>query len=163
MLPAPDHASFLRIFAGERGPEGPPPGNEHPSWSPLAHGLSPHVLIAEDDSLIALSIRVCVERYGYSVCGMAATGGEALDLEALRSPDIVLMDVRLRGGMDGLMAAERMMARRNVPIVFVTAFNDSRTLERMNAIGAAGLVFKPFLPEQLCRTMGRAMGFEPLP
>jgi CheY-like chemotaxis protein len=122
-----------------------------PARQPGEAGAAPargrrRVLIVEDEAIIAWELSAMVEDLGYEVCGMATTATEAVRLEEATTPDVVLMDVRLRpGGGDGVDAAAGIRARRDVPIVFCTAYShDPSMVARMEAVGAAGLLSKPF-------------------
>lgn len=117
---------------------------------------SPRILIVEDEALIAWNLQSLVEGYGYAVCGAAATGTRAIRLAAEERPDLILMDVRLADRISGLEAAERILADRSVPIIFVTAFNDHDTARRVAALGAQCLskpVAAPMLRALLDRTL----------
>jgi PAS domain S-box-containing protein len=102
------------------------------------------IMIVEDEGVVALQIKEALEGMGYSVPGMALTGEEAvakvLDLE----PDLVLMDIQLKGGMTGVEAAGRIRRRLDVPVVYLTAFSDQETLEQAQLTEPYGYVLKPF-------------------
>jgi CheY-like chemotaxis protein len=113
-----------------------------------AVGTAPRVLIVEDEALIAWNLQSLVEGFGYAVCGTASTGARAIGLAEVEKPDLILMDVRLADRISGIDAAERILADRPVPIVFVTAFNDRETAGRIAALGAQRLS-KPVVPRML--------------
>jgi CheY-like chemotaxis protein len=113
-----------------------------------AVGTAPRVLIVEDEALIAWNLQSRVEGFGYAVCGTASTGARAIGLAEVEKPDLILMDVRLADRISGIEAAERILADRTVPIVFVTAFNDRETAGRIAALGAERLS-KPVVPHML--------------
>jgi PAS domain S-box-containing protein len=102
------------------------------------------VLVVEDESIIARDIEVSLRDLGYSVCDTADNGPEAIEKAIQTRPDAVLMDVRLRGGMDGVMAAQQIRDRLSVPVVFLTAYADEPTLRRAEATQPFGYVLKPF-------------------
>lgn len=106
------------------------------------------ILIVEDEALIAWNLQSLVEGFGYAVCGTAATGAGAIDLAEAEKPDLILMDIRLADRISGIEAAERILADRSVPIIFVTAFNDRETAGRITALGAQRLS-KPVVPHML--------------
>ncbi len=101
------------------------------------------ILIVEDERIIALDLRGKLVKLGHEVAGMAHTGGEAVQLAAELSPDLVLMDIILSGGMDGIEAARRIREHQDIPVVFVSACNDPLTKERANQAGCFGIVSKP--------------------
>lgn len=114
------------------------------SRAPLAR-----ILIVEDDSTIALGLRMLLYDWGYDVMAVAASGEHALILAAAEPPDLVLMDVRLSGRMDGIDTAAVLRLKNPVPILFLTAQSDPRTVEQLSASGADGILFKPVDPPRL--------------
>lgn len=105
------------------------------------HGA--RLLIVEDEALVALELKARLEAMGYLVVGRAMTAPEALDCVRDTAPDLVLMDIRLGEGLDGIDAAETIQRRFKVPVVFVTAHSDDATLRRAGAAGPSGYVVKP--------------------
>jgi CheY-like chemotaxis protein len=90
----------------------------------------PGILIVEDEQIVATELKGRLHSLGYRVVGAASTGPEAITKTENLNPDLILMDIRLRGEMDGIETAGRILASRDVPIVFVTAHADEATLER---------------------------------
>lgn len=115
------------------------------------------ILIVEDEALNALYISSVLEVCGYEVIGVTATAAEALDLAAGQVPDLVLMDITLRGEVDGIAAARSLQERLGVPILFVTAHADAPTLARARAINPAGYLLKPFTAQQLETAVRKAL------
>lgn len=102
------------------------------------------ILVVEDEGIVAQEIKSRLEKAGYSVCGVAHEGQRAVaDAEKL-NPDLVLMDIRLKGQMDGIEAAGLIRERFNIPVVYLTAYTDPATLERAKAMDPFGYVVKPF-------------------
>jgi DNA-binding response OmpR family regulator len=101
------------------------------------------ILVVEDESIIAEDLRARIERFGYEVSGTASTGDEALRLAAASPPDLVLIDVVLRGPMDGIEAAGRIRAQSGAPIVFLTAWTDADVLSRAMSVMPYGYLVKP--------------------
>ena len=91
------------------------------------------ILVVEDEGLVAAQIRETLEGLGYDVPAVAATGANAIERFAEIEPDLVLMDIQLKGGMSGIETARRMRARLDVPVVYLTAFSDTETLEEATA------------------------------
>jgi len=101
------------------------------------------ILIVEDEVLTAKSLEKILEGFGYAVTGTVMTGEEAVDLAASDPPDLVLMDIRLAGEIDGIEAARKIIARRSVPVIFTTAHSDNDTLARAKVVGPHGYLIKP--------------------
>ena len=117
----------------------------------------PSVVIVDDEQIVALDIRRTLERLGYTVPAMAADGEDAVRVAGELRPDLVLMDIRLRGSMDGIEAAGRISGQYGVPVVFLTAFSDAATLERAKACGPFGFLVKPFEERELHSTIEVAL------
>ncbi|MDX2097952.1 MAG: ATP-binding protein [Leptolyngbyaceae cyanobacterium bins.59] len=107
------------------------------------------ILIVEDETIIALDIQNSVMQAGYGVPAIASSGSEALAQVMRYQPDLVLMDIRLQGELDGIDAAQQIQNTCNVPIVFLTAHADENTLIRARTIAPFGYVLKPFEDHQL--------------
>jgi CheY-like chemotaxis protein len=84
--------------------------------------MNARILIVEDESIVQLDLRRRLERMGHSVLGMASRGDEAIAKAVELKPDLVIMDVRLEGPMDGIEAAHRIRAEQGTPVVYVTAY-----------------------------------------
>ena len=104
----------------------------------------PTILIVEDEAIVAEDLNQKLTRLGYEVRGISAQGEEALALARDRRPDLVLMDIRLEGPMDGVEAAERIRRECALPVIYLTAHSDPRTLERAKVTEPFGYILKPF-------------------
>jgi PAS domain S-box-containing protein len=102
------------------------------------------ILIVEDERLVATDIAQCLQQLGYEVTSTAVSAVEALRQAVLKTPDLVLMDIKLKGGIDGVQAAEALYERMNIPVVYLTAFADVETVERAKQTFPSGYVLKPF-------------------
>ena len=102
------------------------------------------VLIVEDEGIVALDLRTQLTDMGCTVVGVALSGRRAIEMAAQTRPDLVLMDVRLKGDIDGVQAAQAISDRFGTPIVFLTALVDKETMERSKAIKGCGYLGKPF-------------------
>jgi PAS domain S-box-containing protein len=102
------------------------------------------ILVVEDESVVALDVSYKLEEMGYPVCGSVASGEEAISEVARARPDLVLMDIKLKGTMDGIQAVERIRARFDTPVVYLTAYADKLTVARAKETGPLGYVLKPF-------------------
>lgn len=107
------------------------------------------VLVVEDEALIALSLTDMLESMDLTVCGTADTARSAVDLAERHAPDLVLMDIRLRGEQDGIDAAQQIRQQRATAIIFVTGSCEQEVLDRIKTVPAAALLIKPVLPGQL--------------
>lgn len=107
------------------------------------------VMIVEDDALVALGIRLTLEELGYQVVGIAASETEAVDLARSSTPDLTLMDIRLKGPVDGIDTARRLRAELNLRSVYLSAYTDENTMSRVSATYPLGFVQKPYSASQL--------------
>ena len=102
------------------------------------------ILIVEDEAVVAADLAGKLERAGYRSVGIAADGATAVATAKATAPDLVLMDIRLSGDLDGIDTAERIRAFRNVPVVYLTAHSDTDTLRRAATTEPFGYILKPF-------------------
>ena len=102
------------------------------------------ILIVEDEVIVREDLRDSLEGLGYEVVGAAVAGREAISKTQELRPDLVLMDVKLKDHMDGIEAAQSIRARYTLPVVFLTAFADERTIARAAAACPYGYLTKPF-------------------
>ncbi|MGM0771405.1 MAG: response regulator [Halobacteriota archaeon] len=108
-----------------------------------------NILVVEDENIVALSIKKKLELMGYSVVGTASSGEDAIIKADLFYPDLVLMDVMLRGEVDGIEAAEHIREKFDIPVIFLTAYTDDKTLERAKMAEPYGYISKPFKEQDL--------------
>lgn len=107
------------------------------------------VLIVEDEQIVAIDLEHRLERLGYAIADTAVSGEEACEKMDAAGPDLILMDVRLAGSLDGIETAQRIRQRWDVPIIFLTAYSDTATLERAKPVEPYGYLVKPFVPSDL--------------
>jgi response regulator NasT len=105
--------------------------------------LTTRVVIAEDEALIRLDLKEMLEEEGYVVVGEAGDGQQAVDLASQVAPDVVILDVKMPV-LDGIAAAERIVADQIAPVVMLTAFSQRELVERAAEAGAMAYVVKPF-------------------
>jgi len=110
---------------------------------------SARILIVEDEAIIAMGLRIALRSFGYEVAAQTSSGEEAVMLAEETRPDLVLMDVTLRGEMDGIEAAGRIRERLDVPIIYLTALTDEDTLRRARETGPSDYLVKPFDEREL--------------
>jgi PAS domain S-box-containing protein len=111
------------------------------------------ILIVEDQRLIAADLESTLKKLGYLVVGNVASGEEAITTSDQVRPELVLMDVRLRGEMDGIHAAEIIRDRFNLPVVFLTAYADEETILRAKKTTPYGYLVKPFNEREMRATI----------
>lgn len=101
------------------------------------------VLIAEDEALIRLDLKEMLTEAGYAVVGEAADGQQAIDLAEQLRPDLAILDVKMPG-LDGISAAEQIVASGTAPVIMLTAFSQRELVERAADAGAMAYLVKPF-------------------
>jgi two-component system cell cycle sensor histidine kinase/response regulator CckA len=107
------------------------------------------ILVVEDERVVARDIQESLLRMGYDVIGTAASSTECLAHAAERRPDLVLMDIRIEGALDGIETARILRSRYGVPVIFLTAYADEQTVARAKATEAHGYILKPFRAGEL--------------
>jgi PAS domain S-box-containing protein len=115
------------------------------------------ILVVEDETIVGRDIQARLTELGYGVAAVLSSGEEALEYLASHKPDLVLMDIRLKGEMDGIAAADKVRDLYNVPVVFLTAFVDEKTLQRARVTEAFGYILKPFETRDLHITIAMAL------
>ena len=116
-----------------------------------------HILVVEDEPIVALHLQQRLERMGYRVPDVVATGEAAIETAMQKLPQLVLMDISLEGGMDGVEAAEQITTHLRIPVVFLTAFSNDRTLERAKVTEPYGYLLKLFEERELQTTIEVAL------
>ncbi len=107
------------------------------------------ILVVEDEFIVAADLKARLNKMGYKVVGTAASGLEAIEKVWKESPDIVLMDIVLKGEMDGIAAAEAIKQGYNIPIIFLTAYADQNTFSKAKTTEPFGYICKPFQEKNL--------------
>ncbi len=102
------------------------------------------ILVVEDDAIIAKDLESTLQRLGHSVVGIVASGCDAIRAVDEASPELVLMDIRLEGAIDGVEAAKRIGEQADVAVIYLTAHSDEATLDRAKATAPHGYLLKPF-------------------
>lgn len=113
--------------------------------------------MVEDESVVSKDIQESLKSLGYTVCGTAFAGEEAITKAESLQPDLVLMDIVLKGDVDGVEAAETIRARLHVPVIYLTAYSDEHTLNRAKVTEPSGYILKPFDERELHTTIEVAM------
>jgi CheY-like chemotaxis protein len=118
---------------------------------------SVRVLIVEDEVLTARTIANSLANLGYAVIGFARSGEEAIELATQARPDVVLMDITLKGRMDGVSATHRIQTALDIPVIYLTASSDAETVKRALYSNPYGYITKPFGEKALCDTVKSAL------
>src|SRR5947207_10744136 len=115
------------------------------------------ILVVEDESIIAKGIQSDLQGLGYDVPVIASSGEEALEKAAETYPDLVLMDIVLKGDLDGIETSRRMRDQFNIPVVYLSAYRDDQTLERAKITEPFGYLLKPYEERELHTTIEMAL------
>lgn len=103
-----------------------------------------NVLVVEDESIVSKDIQHSLKKLGYNVVGAASTGERAFELASSEKPDIILMDIMLKGDINGIEVASRVKEELQIPIIYLTAYADESTLEKAKVTEPYGYIIKPF-------------------
>jgi two-component system, cell cycle sensor histidine kinase and response regulator CckA len=107
------------------------------------------LLVVEDESIVAMDIEERLVAMGYEIAGRATTAEQALAVAGDQRPDLVLMDIRLQGSMDGISAAQEIRGKLHLPVIFLTAYSEDDTLERAKVAEPYGYLLKPMEDREL--------------
>jgi len=113
------------------------------------------ILVVEDNRIIALDLKIMLEKNGYNVIGTINNGEEVLERIGELNPDAILMDINLGSGIDGIVVAEKL--ENKYPVIYVTSFGDKETRERMVKTNPSAYVQKPFSEKLLIGFLERAL------
>ncbi len=106
--------------------------------------MKANIQVVEDEAIVSKDIQQSLKKLGYNVVGSAATGEKAVEIARELKPDLVLMDIMLKGEMSGIDAAEIIKKELNIPIIFLTAYADENTLAKAKVTEPFGYIIKPF-------------------
>lgn len=109
----------------------------------------PRIMIVEDEWIIANDIKNCLVDLGYMVTAIVATGQEAVDKAVADQPDLILMDIMLKGEMNGIEAAKEIGARQPTPVIYLTAYDNQYLVEQAKQTKNYGYLLKPFKDREL--------------
>ena len=115
------------------------------------------VLIVEDEFIVSMDLRRALEGMGFIVPAEVSSGEGAVDAASRLFPDVVLMDIRLPGQMDGFEATDEIQRRFKIPVVYLTSYSDEETLERARATNPYGFLIKPYEDVVLRATLNTAI------
>jgi response regulator NasT len=115
------------------------------------------ILVAEDEGLVATGLRAQLKALGHQVVGLARDGEEAVAMAAASAPDLILMDIRLPQ-LDGLEAARRILQKRRVPVIFISAYSEARLAQGASVSGGFAYLLKPVDRQDLLPAIAVALG-----
>jgi PAS domain S-box-containing protein len=115
------------------------------------------ILVVEDEVIVAKDIQITLKNLGYAVSAVVSSGEDAIKKAAATHPDLVLMDIVLEGAIDGLEAAENIRNNFDIPVVYLTAYSDEKTLHRAKITEPYGYILKPFQERELHTTIEMAL------
>ena len=107
------------------------------------------ILIVEDEGVVALSLQALLTKMGYTVVGIAVTGKEAIGLATTKKPDVILMDIHIKGDIDGIETTEKINETMDIPVIFLTAYADDETVKRALKTRSHSYLVKPYNPREL--------------
>lgn len=115
------------------------------------------IMVVEDEAIVAMEIENRLKSLGYGVCAVTNTGERALDKAANTQPNLVLMDIQIKGTMDGVETARQIRERFDIPVIYLTAHSDEHTLQRAKISEPFGYILKPFDERDLHTTIEMAL------
>jgi PAS domain S-box-containing protein len=115
------------------------------------------ILIVEDERIVALDLKERLRRQGYAVTAICPSGDDALRAVAQERPDLMIVDIRLKGAMDGIATVTEIRRRHEIPVIYLTAHSDADTLARAKTTGPYGYILKPFDEHELRATLETAL------
>jgi diguanylate cyclase (GGDEF)-like protein len=124
-------------------------GGDRQQPSPASDANSITILLVEDEGIVAQDLKETVVHLGYRVVGIASEGVQAVRLAEELQPQLIVMDVGLRGEVDGIQAARMIQERSHIPVIFLTGHRDTETLQRAISTGPLGYIVKPFQEVEL--------------
>jgi len=115
------------------------------------------ILVVEDEAIIAMDIQGLLKKMGYADSEVVFSGEESIEKVAARRPHLVLMDIKLKGSLDGIQAAKHIFYEYQIPVVYITAFGDENTIKRANGTARFGYITKPFEEADLKSAIQKAL------
>jgi len=119
--------------------------------------MKKRILVVEDEKIVAMEIQQRLTEMGFQVIGITDSGEDAIHQANELKPDLTLMDIRLKGGIDGIEAAEKIRSRYDIPVVYLTAFADDETVQRAKKTEPFGYILKPFEEREIFTTIEMAL------
>jgi len=111
--------------------------------------MNDKILVVEDETLIAMELELQLKKMGYDVVGRVGSGVGAIEKATELRPDLILMDIVMPGGMDGIDASKQIISKHNIPVIFLTAYADEEYIKRAREVGPFGYLVKPYEDREL--------------
>ncbi len=131
--------------------------NERPMTNGGESMAKARIIVVEDEGIVAMDIEDRANNLGYSVVGIASSGEEAIAMTEKTHPDLILMDIKIKGPMNGIGTSEKIRERFNIPVVYLTAYADGDTVRRAKVTKPFGYLIKPFDDRELHSTIEIAL------
>ena len=116
-----------------------------------------NIIIVEDEAIVAMENRMNLNEAGHSIVAIVSTAEAAIEAFNLESPDLMLMDIKLKGEMDGIEAMIIIRKQSNVPVVFLTGNSDLKTKQRVLAVSNSSYVQKPVLTKEIVAEVNKML------
>jgi DNA-binding NarL/FixJ family response regulator len=114
-------------------------------------------MIVEDESIIAFELKISLMKLGYDIVGIANNSSNAIDMALKEKPNLILMDINIKGSTDGIETAKQILKELNVPIIYLTAYANNDTIARASATNNSGYLLKPFVISKLKESIEKAL------
>ena len=111
--------------------------------------MNDKILVVEDETVIAMELELQLKKMGYDVVGRVGSGVGAIEKATELRPDLILMDIVMPGGMDGIDASKQIISKHNIPVIFLTAYADEEYIKRAREVGPFGYLVKPYEEREL--------------
>lgn len=118
--------------------------NMQPQNPTPANGPPLRILLVEDVANVATVLKARLETFGYRICDIAHTGAQAIELAIQHKPDLILMDIMLEGDMNGIEAADIILKKIDVPIIYLSCLNDQQVFDQAIETNPYGYILKPY-------------------
>jgi CheY-like chemotaxis protein len=102
------------------------------------------ILIVEDERIVAIDIKATLEDEGFEIVDIVISGEEAIKKALELKPDLILMDIFLKGQLNGIEATQQIKEQIDIPVIFLTAYEDKKTMEKAQETNPLGYIIKPF-------------------
>lgn len=119
--------------------------------------MKARVLIVEDEPLIADDLQLILEENEYEVVGMADNANDCIELVKNTTPDLILLDINIKGAIDGIMLAELLNKEFQIPFIFITSYTDDQTIGKVKVLNPSGFIVKPFEDREVATAVELAL------
>ncbi len=115
------------------------------------------ILIVEDNAIVALETKERLKRLGYTITGVIGTGKDAITMACATRPDLILMDINLKGDIDGITVAEKIAGSCTASVIYITAYSNEETRNRAMMTKPVAYLVKPFREQELYSSIEKAL------